>query len=117
MRTIRDNALKLHVYPEIDYQLLFDLEADPLEMTNLAENPERSEDVNRLVAQMKQWQQRLGDTLPLSVENPKPKEINLTGSPRVLDRWQPKWIREKYFGGRDASEAVPAFNNKRNGKK
>ena len=117
MRTIRDNALKLHVYPEIDYQLLFDLEADPLEMTNLAENPERSEDVNRLVAQMKQWQQRLGDTLPLSVENPKPKEINLTGSPRVLDRWQPKWIREKYFGGRDAPEAVPAFNNKRNGKK
>ena len=86
-------------------------------MTNLAEKPERSEDVNRLLAQMKQWQQRLGDTLPLSVENPKPKEINLTGSSRVLDRWQPKWIRDKYFSGRDAPEAVPANNKKRNGKK
>ncbi len=117
MRTIRHDALKLHVYPEIDYQLLFDLEADPLEMTNLAVEPERSKDVKRLLAQMKQWQQRLGDTLPLSVENPKPKGINLTGSSRVLDRWQPKWIRDKYFGGRDAPEAVLPNSKKQNGKK
>ncbi|MDG1992840.1 MAG: sulfatase-like hydrolase/transferase [Pirellulales bacterium] len=117
MRTVRDNTLKLHVYPAINYRLLFDLEADPLEMMNLAENPERAEDVDRLLGEMKRWQKRLGDTLPLSVEDPKPKEINLTGRPRVPDRWQPKWIRDKYFGGRDAPVAVPATNKKRNAQK
>ena len=117
MRTVRDNTLKLHVYPEINYQLLFDLEADPLETTNLAENPEQAEEVNRLVGEMERWQKRLGDTLPLSVENPKPKAINLTGSLRVLDRWQPKWIRDKYFGGRGAADSVPATNKIRSDQK
>jgi arylsulfatase A-like enzyme len=113
MRTIRHKNLKLHVYPEINYQLLFDLEADPLEMTNLAGNPDRASDIERLVGEMKSWQARLGDTLPLTVENPMPKEIDLTGRPRLLDKWQPKWIRDKYFGGRDVpdSQVIPAKKN------
>jgi hypothetical protein len=102
MRTVREKHLKLHVYPDINYRLLFDIEADPLEMTNLAENPERAKDVNRLLGEMKRWQKQLGDTAPLSVQNPKSREINLTGTLRVLDRWQPDWIRDKYFGGRNA---------------
>ncbi|MEO1993162.1 MAG: sulfatase-like hydrolase/transferase, partial [Pirellulales bacterium] len=101
MRTIRDGQLKLHVYPEINYRLLFDLESDPLEMGNLAENPDHANDVERLIGEMKRWQKKLGDTVSLSTDNPKPKAINLTGKPRILDRWQPQWIREKYFGGRD----------------
>jgi hypothetical protein len=117
MRTVRDKHLKLHVYPGINYRLLFDLEADPLEMTNLAENPERAKDVDRLLSEMKRWQTRLGDTVPLSVPNPESKQINLIGSPRVLDRWQPKWIRDKYFGGRDAPKLEGAPNKKRNTKK
>ena len=117
MRTVRDKHLKLHVYPEINYRLLFDLEADPLEMTNLAESPERAKDVNRLLGEMKRWQTRLGDTVPLSVQNPKAKEINLIGSPRVLDRWQPEWIRDKYFGGRDAPKPEGSPDNKRNTQK
>jgi hypothetical protein len=117
MRTVRDKNIKLHVYPEINYRLLFDLEADPLEMTNLAESPERAKDVNRLLGEMKRWQTRLGDTVPLSVQNPKAKEIDLIGSPRVLDRWQPEWIRDKYFGGRDAPKPEGSPDNKRNTKK
>ena len=48
---------------------------------------------------MKRWQKKLGDTVSLSTDNPKPKAINLTGKPRILDKWQPQWIREKYFWG------------------
>jgi arylsulfatase A-like enzyme len=117
MRTVRDRHLKLHVYPDINYRLLFDLEADPLEMTNLAERPERAKDVDRLLDEMKRWQKQLGDTAPLSVQNPKSKEINLTGTPRVLDRWQPEWIRDKYFGDRDAQKPEGAPDTKRDTKK
>jgi hypothetical protein len=41
------------------------------------------------------------------------KEIDLTGRPRLLDKWQPKWIRDKYFGGRDVpdSKVTPAKKN------
>ena len=114
MRTIRQKNLKLHVYPEINYQLLFDLEADPLEMTNLAKNPDRSSDIERLVCEMKAWQQRLGDTLPLTVETPKQKEIDLTGRSRLPDKWQPKWIRDKYFGGSDTPDSLGNPAKKRN---
>ena len=113
MRTIRDGHLKLHVYPEINYRLLFDLKSDPLEMGNLAENPDHANDVERLIGEMKRWQKKLGDTVSLSTDNPKPKAINLTGKPRILDRWQPQWIREKYFGGRDSPESGTTSSKKR----
>jgi arylsulfatase A-like enzyme len=117
MRTIRHKDLKLHVYPEINYRLLFDLEADPLEMTNLAEDPARASDIDRLLGEMKAWQQRLGDTLPLTVETPLQKEIDLTGRARLPDRWQPKWIRDKYFGGREAPDLQRTPAKKGNEKK
>ena len=66
-------------------------------MGNLAENPDCANDVERLIGEMKRYR-KLGDTVSLSTDNPKPKAINLTGKPRILDRWQPQWIREKYFG-------------------
>ena len=106
-------ALKLHVYPEINYRLLFDLESDPLEMGNLAENPDHANDVERLIGEMKRWQKKLGDTVSLSTDNPKPKAINLTGKPRILDKWQPQWIREKYFGGRDSPDSNTTSSKKR----
>jgi hypothetical protein len=52
-------------------------------------------------ALMASWRKQLGDPNPLSVENPEPKEAQYDNSKRVLDVWQPKWIRDKYFGGRD----------------
>jgi hypothetical protein len=47
--------------------------------------------------QLKLWQQKVGDNLPLTVANPKPKQIDMTGRPRKPDRWQPDWIVQKYF--------------------
>ncbi len=100
MRAIRDMQYKLHVYPEINHKVLFDLENDPNEMYNLADNPLYSDKVDELTELMKSWQRKVGDPSPLSVANPGPKEIDFRTVERTLDRWQPEWIREKYFDGR-----------------
>jgi len=47
---------------------------------------------------MKQWQDRVGDTLELPTENKQPPRIDLTGRQRKPDQWQPDWIVKKYFG-------------------
>jgi arylsulfatase A-like enzyme len=96
-RSVRDEQYKLIRYPQIDHTQLFDLIADPDEMDNLAENPEQAEKIEELTALLKQWQEKVGDTQSLTVENPKPKMINLTGREREPDKWQPEWIIEKYF--------------------
>ena len=43
------------------------------------------------------WQRRLGDTLELSQVNTPPPSLDLTGTFRKPDRFQPNWIVEKYF--------------------
>ncbi len=96
-RSVRDEQFKLIRYPQIDHTQLFDLKTDPDEMNNLADDPAQAQRVEQLTALLKQWQERSGDTLPLTVENPKPKEIDLTGRERKPDRWQPEWIIEKYY--------------------
>ena len=100
-RAVRDGKWKLHVYPKINHRLLFDLSTDPHEMNNLAADPAHQLDVERMQSLMESWRTRLDDPYPLSVDNPEPKEPEYDNSKRVLDVWQPKWIRDKYFGGRD----------------
>ncbi len=56
-------------------------------------------EVERLLGVMQEWQRRLGDSLPLTVPNPKPLMRDLTGLSRTPDEWQPEWIVEKYFRG------------------
>ena len=46
---------------------------------------------------MREWQAHMGDDDPLSVPDPEPHGIDLTGRQRTEDRWQPDWIVEKYF--------------------
>jgi len=100
-RAVRDGKWKLHVYPRINHKLLFDLSADPHEMNNLANDPAHEADVDRMQGLMSSWRKRLGDPNPLTIENPEPKEPQYDNAERVLDVWQPKWIRDKYFGGRE----------------
>ena len=50
---------------------------------------------------MATWRTRLGDNDPLQVDKPEPKEAHYNNAKRTLDVWQPKWIRDKYFGGRN----------------
>jgi len=96
-RSIRDQRWKLIRYPRINHTQLFDLKNDPNELNNLAQEPSQAGRVKKMLQQLKQWQQKVGDDLPLTVANPKPKEIDMTGRPRKPDRWQPEWIVRKYF--------------------
>jgi len=98
MRAVRDERWKLIRYPKINHTQLFDLENDPDELHNLAGDPKYAEQVKRMMAMLIQWQKKADDKLPLTVANPAPKQIDLTGRARKPDRWQPAWIRKKYFG-------------------
>ncbi len=101
MRAVTDGRWKLHRYPETNHQMLFDLEADPHETLNLAGDPDYRHQVTRMLGLLQDWQTRLDDPLPLSTENPKPLRVDFSKVKRTLDRWQPGWIRDKYFGGRN----------------
>jgi arylsulfatase A-like enzyme len=97
MRAVRDRRWKLIQYPQINHTELFDLQNDPYEMNNLATHSQHSETMARMFALLEQSQKNAGDTQRLTTDNPKPKEIDLTGRKREPDRWQPNWIVEKYF--------------------
>jgi len=98
-RSVRDERWKLICYPQINHMQLFDLKNDPHEIHDLAQHAEHKPERDRLLAMLKAWQQDMGDRQPLTVADPAPKEIDLTGRDRIPDRWQPEWIREKYFDG------------------
>lgn len=103
-RSIRNERWKLHVYPRINHQLLFDLKSDPHEMRDLANDTAHAEKVKQMTALMETWRTRLGDETPLRSEHPEMKEAQYDNSNRRLDVWQPKWIRDKYFGGRSDTD-------------
>ncbi len=83
----------------MDVNQLFDLANDPDEMKNLAGAAEQTARVASMTALIEQWQARLGDTAPLRVARPEPREIDLTERAREPDPWQPMWVIEKYFKG------------------
>ncbi|MCF7763088.1 MAG: sulfatase-like hydrolase/transferase [Verrucomicrobia bacterium] len=101
MRSVRDEQWKLISYPQINHRQLFDLKNDPLELHDLAGDPDRTGDVTRLLTLTRAWQQKVGDTQPLTTDHPKPMHLDLTGRKRQPDNAQPDWIRAKYFGLND----------------
>lgn len=99
-RAVTDGRWKLIRYPEIDRLRLFDLASDPHELVDLSSRTEHAERLRTLDAELAAWQERAGDTAPLVVDEPHAAELDLTGAARGPDRWQPRWIRAKYFGQR-----------------
>ena len=93
-----DGRYKLIRYPCIDRVRLFDLASDPHERHDLAQRPEHAARVAALTERLAALQREVGDDAPLSVPEPAPAEVDLTDHPRTPDRWQPRWIRAKYFG-------------------
>ncbi len=64
-RAVRDERWKLIRYPHVGITQLFDLEADPWELSDLARAPEHAERVEELTELLRQWQKDVGDRAPL----------------------------------------------------
>lgn len=78
-RAVRENRWKMIRYPLVDRTQLFDLQADPREMTDLAGKPEYSTRVAEMTALLKQEMAFYGDNAPLQVADPQPAEWNPHG--------------------------------------
>lgn len=89
-RAIRDERYKLIVYPHNNTRQLFDLENDPAEINNLAENPEYTPRIGAMMAAMGQWQQQLGDTIPLTVDKPADPRFRPPAG-KALEELRAKW--------------------------
>ncbi|MGC6566911.1 MAG: sulfatase-like hydrolase/transferase [Akkermansiaceae bacterium] len=112
-RAVRVGHWKLHQYPRINHTLLFDLEKDPHEMKNLADDPAHAGQLKKMRAALEEARKDYGDQQPLTVQNPEPKEAVYDNAKRTLDVWQPKWIRDKYFGGRSRTDHGPGAGKKK----
>jgi hypothetical protein len=72
-------------------------------MNNLSNVPKHANQLLKMERLMNKWRKLLSDPHPLKSENSLPLKPSYNNDQRVLDRWQPKWIREKYFDGRNDS--------------
>ena len=97
-RAIKNHRWKLIRYPAIDHTQLFDLQNDPYELHNLADDTTYRAVHDRLWRELERQQQQADDTLSLRVANPAPMEYDLSDYDRQPDRHQPEYTRRKYFG-------------------
>ncbi len=72
-RAFRDERWKIIRYPKIDHTQLFDLQNDPREKTNLADDPQFAGKVKEMLGKLAAAQKQVGDSCPLTVASPAPK--------------------------------------------
>jgi arylsulfatase A-like enzyme len=89
-RAVRDSRYKLIRYPQVNVTQLFDLQADPDELTNLAEQPAQSARIKSLTAELERWQKSLGDTTPLVVAQPQNPNWDHTKPPPPVAKGKKK---------------------------
>ncbi len=89
-RAIRDHRWKLIRYPSINKTQLFDLEYDTDEMHDLADDPAKSRRIERMMAQLQEWQKRLGDKAPLTSRSPQDR-VFTPPSGKALDALLKRW--------------------------
>ena len=71
-RAVRDDRWKLIRYPLVDKTQLFDLAADPRELTNLADKPEHAAKIKEMLALLEKEMRANDDSIPLTVARPQP---------------------------------------------
>ena len=99
-RAVRDGRWKLIRYPRVHHTQLFDLVRDPFELHDLASDEEYGDRVEEMMQMLRDWQLSTGDPHPLTAAEQEPMEYDYSQIERRADRWQPDWIREKYFNDR-----------------
>ncbi|MHC4693811.1 MAG: sulfatase-like hydrolase/transferase [Planctomycetota bacterium] len=65
-RMITMDGYKMIYYPKIDKTLLYNLNSDPMEMKNIADDPANARIIRKLKRRFKQLQKETGDTLSIS---------------------------------------------------
>jgi arylsulfatase A-like enzyme len=96
-RAVRDRRFKLIRYPALNHVQLFDLENDPFELRNLADDLDYSDERARLEALLESEHAALGDPHPLVTEARASMEFDYSSVERQPDEQQPDWVVEKYF--------------------
>ncbi|ALJ06465.1 choline sulfatase [Pseudalgibacter alginicilyticus] len=97
VRAVRTNEWKLITYPNQNYQQLFNLKNDPLELNNLAENPVNKAKVDELSKLMALWYLKSDDTANMSPDKILPMEYDYKKLKQNPDDKQPQYILDKYF--------------------
>ncbi len=97
VRAVRTDRWKLFRYPERDYTQLYNLENDPLEVKNLAEEPIYQSKVDSLMTLLSQWQKQTDDTTKLTANTILPMDYHPTSFKQKADIHQPEYVLKKYF--------------------
>lgn len=97
VRAVRDDEWKIITYPRQNYTQLFNLKTDPLELNNLAENPNYKNKVNDMMILLEQWYLQTDDTATMNPENILPMEYDYTKLKQRPDRHQPQYVLDRYF--------------------
>jgi arylsulfatase A-like enzyme len=77
-RAVRQGDWKLYRFPLVNHSLLFNLQEDPHELHNLAEDPAQAERVRDLMALLEQQQKLYGDPHPHTSPKPGKARIDLS---------------------------------------
>lgn len=96
-RAVRTTEWKLIRYPQRNFNQLFNLKHDPLEINNLAELPENKTKINELMALMEEWHKLTNDTSNLFPKTSLPLEYDYKKLRQTPDAHQPKYVLERYF--------------------
>jgi len=77
-RAVRQGDWKLYRFPLVNHSMLFNLADDPNELENLADHPQHSDRVERMMELLAEQQKTWNDKQPLTADNPRPANIDVS---------------------------------------
>jgi arylsulfatase A-like enzyme len=96
-RAMRFGDYKLIRFPQVDRSLFFNVREDPHELRDLSGDAALQELRASFEDRLRAAQRRCADPLAWTAAQQIPVDLDLTGKRWPPDRWQPEWIREKYW--------------------
>lgn len=107
IRAVRTRDWKLIRYPERNYNQLFNLGKDPLEINNLAGLTEYRSKLEEMMNLMKEWRTATDDTVSLTAKTILPMNYDYMKLKQIPDNNQPEYILKKYFSTANLPSNAP----------